>query len=75
MSGTVKSGIDAIKIAYDTARNAGLVFFTIAEAKQDDGTWIVTVESFGNEYQARIESTSGAVTEWKRTKKQTKTGS
>ncbi|MBI3023521.1 MAG: hypothetical protein HYY68_07340 [Thaumarchaeota archaeon] len=58
MSNAIKSGAEAILIARQAAQASGLILFTIIEAKQENyGTWIVKVESFGNEYQATIDST------------------
>ncbi len=61
----VKSGADAITIANSVARNAGLAFYTISEAKMEGDKWLVKVNGLGTIYQATISVTSGAVTEWK----------
>lgn len=63
MSSEVKGATQAMAIAQNAARAAGLYFIYIYNAKKEDNFWIISMACLPGDYIVKIDASTGEVVE------------
>ena len=64
MSSEVKEATQAMEIAHEVAKKAGLTYYYIISAKRQDGFWLVQIDTIVRMYVVKINAFTGGVVEF-----------